>query len=633
MSDDNKVENLKPEELTDEKPQAMQEKGTASSSATATGTATTSPTPHPLPPVAADTAKAEKASSSSSSSSSSTGGLSELARQLRLLQAENKMQSIQIDRLERQLRIMADLHGVSVADLRATLTQSCQAEAYGEWQHRVASLQSQLEAAELKLSKQQQTVRSFESQVDQQKVANLELRVGELEEIQENLRAENDKLYKSLAEESGKATRLQSLCDSHQLAIDEYKKKLEQEKRKRIEATKEVRANTVSPKGTVDEQQQQQQQSAEIAKPSENSHDDTLEPVILLPSPPPQPSEQELVYKKQVEILESQLSEREKDNKLRRDQFDARFKVQDERIHDLEQQLISLYAAFNMLQQERNEERENLEKMAEQLFSADAQVARQVEHLERKKPSYHAPEQASLPVSPEKSNEAKASPSMEHKIPPSPTIQKTSNTTPMPSPASVSSHSEPSNKVIANTTTAAAAAAAAAEQVMAGYVWKRGSFNRFRKRYASLHRGFADYQLYLSDTPGGKGKAYPIILFQSSVGLIKDSNRPFSFRLRISPYDANAGDLLLSVDTKEDLDRWIGALNQAIQGKSNTGGNDDKLLGQIPMTDQEASELDAALRASLEGGEGSGQVGPALPQAPYRDPDLDAALKASLHET
>ena len=48
----------------------------------------------------------------------SAGGLSELSKQLRILQAKNEAQSVEINRLERQLRILAELQGISVADLR-----------------------------------------------------------------------------------------------------------------------------------------------------------------------------------------------------------------------------------------------------------------------------------------------------------------------------------------------------------------------------------------------------------------------------------------------------------------------------------------------------------------------------------
>lgn len=84
-----------------------------------------------------------------------SAGLSELSKQLRILQAKNEAQSVEINRLERQLRILAELQGISVADLRKALEDACANEAFGELQHRVAKLRAELEAATLAKQKEQ----------------------------------------------------------------------------------------------------------------------------------------------------------------------------------------------------------------------------------------------------------------------------------------------------------------------------------------------------------------------------------------------------------------------------------------------------------------------------------------------
>jgi hypothetical protein len=85
-----------------------------------------------------------------------SAGLSELSKQLRILQAKNEGQSVEINRLERQLRILAELQGISVADLRKALEDACADEAFGELQHRVAKLRAELEAATLAKQKELQ---------------------------------------------------------------------------------------------------------------------------------------------------------------------------------------------------------------------------------------------------------------------------------------------------------------------------------------------------------------------------------------------------------------------------------------------------------------------------------------------
>ena len=84
-----------------------------------------------------------------------SAGLSELSKQLRILQAKNEAQSVEINRLERQLRILAELQGISVADLRKALEDACANEAFGELQHRVAKLRAELEAATLAKQREQ----------------------------------------------------------------------------------------------------------------------------------------------------------------------------------------------------------------------------------------------------------------------------------------------------------------------------------------------------------------------------------------------------------------------------------------------------------------------------------------------
>jgi len=85
-----------------------------------------------------------------------SAGLSELSKQLRILQAKNEAQSVEVNRLERQLRILAELQGINVADLRKALEDACANEAFGELQHRVAKLRAELEAATLAKQKELQ---------------------------------------------------------------------------------------------------------------------------------------------------------------------------------------------------------------------------------------------------------------------------------------------------------------------------------------------------------------------------------------------------------------------------------------------------------------------------------------------
>jgi hypothetical protein len=66
----------------------------------------------PAPPATADPSIMLTPSKQRAKAAGSAG-LSELSKQLRILQAKNESQAVDINRLERQLRILADLQGIS----------------------------------------------------------------------------------------------------------------------------------------------------------------------------------------------------------------------------------------------------------------------------------------------------------------------------------------------------------------------------------------------------------------------------------------------------------------------------------------------------------------------------------------
>ena len=139
---------------------------------------------------------------SSTSTKRSSGGLSELSNQLQISRAQNEAIKVEINRLERQLKILADLQGIKVDDLRKALEDACANEAFEEMQNRVAKLRSELEAATL--IKQAELRRD----VAAPHIASLEARIKELEDSEAILRKENYKLRENLEAESMRADEL-----------------------------------------------------------------------------------------------------------------------------------------------------------------------------------------------------------------------------------------------------------------------------------------------------------------------------------------------------------------------------------------------------------------------------------------
>lgn len=350
-------------------------------------------------------------------------GLSELSKQLRILQAKNESQNVDINRLERQLRILADLQGISVTDLRKALEDACASEAFGELQNRVSKLKYELEAATL--AKQAELKKNAAAPY----IANLELRVGELEEVEDKLMNEIRGLYENFRQEKAKTTRfesenqrlkgaLQDMITRAQIetsraadAETRFKKQIqelrelqsnimkEEAKKSRGEpsgAGKQARTNAgnltcmVSPEMAAEYEQMVQllkKKDVELrdAK-AQLSADDIRRAQSLKDS-------EERAHKTQMDMkVESdklaltvkELEDADGQNGLRLAQFKARFTVQNERIVDQGQQLDSLYTAFNLLKEESDSENDRRAAMLTNLEEADAEIARQTHKLEDK---------------------------------------------------------------------------------------------------------------------------------------------------------------------------------------------------------------------------------------------------------
>ena len=164
--------------------------------------------------------------------SSSTSNLSELSFQLRKLQSSNNAQEAEIDRLERQLRILSELKGVSLSRLNDALRAACEGEAHGELRSVVGKLKAELDGVEAaalvggRADRREgaaatggatKTAEGFNEEAARRARTNLELRVGELEELLSASRTELDALYdrgsERVAELSAENAQLRSRLD------------------------------------------------------------------------------------------------------------------------------------------------------------------------------------------------------------------------------------------------------------------------------------------------------------------------------------------------------------------------------------------------------------------------------------
>jgi len=344
-------------------------------------------------------------------------GLSELSKQLRILQAKNESQNVDINRLERQLRILADLKGISVGDLRNALEDACASEAFGELQNRVSKLKFELEAATL--AKQAELRKDAAAP----HIANLELRVGELEEVEEKSAKEIRHLYEELRRDKSRSTQLESenqqlkgaLQDMIHRAQSETARAAEAETnfQKQIQELRELRSkkiqkeadqsrrgpsrragdqaqggarnlpSAVSPEMAAEYERMVQlltEKDNELRKAQDKLRAEEIQRTETLKEVNHCARQAEIDMKVEADKLAltvKELEDADGQNGLRLAQFKARFSVQDERIVDMGQQLDSLYTAFDLVKEEFDSEDERRAAMLRNLKDADAEIARQ----------------------------------------------------------------------------------------------------------------------------------------------------------------------------------------------------------------------------------------------------------------
>ena len=350
-----------------------------------------------------EAAKEENPPPSSSANDSSPGNqpLSELGKQLRRYQAKTVTLGIEISRLERQLQILADLKGVSVASLRTALETACQNQALAEWSSRVALLQAQLnqfqQEKETEGNSSISNTPQWEQEAADHHVATLELQVGELQELQQSQRSELDTVYEKLKTESAQRlqwqskykeshTKLQSaqgalgleqmLTKQQQKTIDEQQEALD-----RLQLAQSKQVGSSSPSSQLDDSSHnkstqekkilrtQLQQEYEKRYKQKRRRDDRAKAKLQENYEKQLQEHQDRATQRSKDLLELQLkfdalqldqeqwTKQNQQLQLRNEQLEARLQVQDERRDDLEQQLSSLYAAFILLKQEAQQQR------------------------------------------------------------------------------------------------------------------------------------------------------------------------------------------------------------------------------------------------------------------------------------
>ena len=289
--------------------------------------------------------------------------LSELSIQLRKLQSTNNTQTAEIDRLNRQIRILSDLQGVSLHDIKDALRTACESEAHEALRAEVGRLKAQLECFshtakdESALKSAVKTQEEFNAETASRARTNLELRVGELEELEGTLRNELAVVYERAHQLTAKNTELETQYVQQQNVVVEWERRWNEREEDDIRKGSIVERQSGASLGSYNYSDivsnganNNGRNSLLLTNEPQTAHD--LQHRLLA-------AETALEGEKQKNILlNQQLESRQNSYDLKLMQNQHRIQFIEGQILDLEQQLSSLYAAFGIVQQERIEERD-----------------------------------------------------------------------------------------------------------------------------------------------------------------------------------------------------------------------------------------------------------------------------------
>lgn len=495
--------------------------------------------------------------------------LSELSVQLRKLQNENNEKANEIDRLERQIRILAELKGVSIDELRNALKAACEGEAYGELRALIGKLQAKVDSSQLKDGSNGQ--KKFAPQDNSRERLALELRVGELEEIENTLRADMASLYEQISQLTQNNTHLQLKA---QVGMWERKwKTKEEEEIKKSSIVAVPMASTGS------------YNYSEFALGTSNT-ETNVDQLLSADQHRLLAAETALAgEKEQVRNLQSQMESTNKSYQLKLDQNSHRIQFLEGQIKELEQQMNSLYAAFEMMQADRTSERASSLMWKESLLQSDAALAREESEKEKGKQQHGEQQQSPVPSQKQNSTPIRATHSsystsskgiLPHKsrravAPPARSVR------PATHQPVVEGHLllllDNHNQPLLTQATAAASTSQSKRKLLLKTPSQRrkSSTVGLKKQYCVLHGSNGLYQLRYGDTLMGPAAGVHefITTGVSSVEHTERSARlDFGFEIVINPSEGDSPSLCCAAETEEDFMRWMAALMGVIDGNT-----------------------------------------------------------------
>ncbi|CAJ1945772.1 unnamed protein product [Cylindrotheca closterium] len=433
-------------------------------------------------------------------------GLFEISKQLQISQAKIEAQGVEINRLERQLRLLAELQGVNVADLRKALEQACADEAYGEMQHRIAFLEAELEASQLmQKGPPRRNNRSEEEEEEEDGKNN-------------NDSEEMDALRFQVQQQQMDIHRLKSMLEEKDQRIEE----LSMAHRKSVQAL-DAGANAMS-------QEYEELLGLVAAK------DDALEEArIALEAE----REKSLEHERQLVLNNEKIRQKEM-KQIKERHFDQVLALEkkiirtenscDDRIKDMEQQLKSLYVAVGCINEDHDVEKEHRSRLSNDLKEADFEVANQLNVAERRSTTASGGESGGGLYSTLLMNE----------------LMSLKEEAAMAESSVAASADIPPLMAFAMTGTLLIK-----NKGVVGRKWK--------PKHSRLFLCGDHYQLDIGE------KSYDIQFGISKVDF--NPNHPLSFVIQTDPNDPRAHNISAAASNEDDYHKWISALSKATTGE------------------------------------------------------------------
>lgn len=499
--------------------------------------------------------------------------LSELSVQLRKLQNENNEKANEIDRLERQIRILAELKGVSIDELRNALRAACEGEAHGELRALIGKLQAKVDSSQLKDGSNGQ--KKFAPQDNSRERLALELRVGELEEIENTLRADMASLYEQISKLTANNTNLRTENVQLKAQVGMWERKWKAKEEEEIKKSSIV-AVPMASTGSYN--------YSEFALGTSNTETD-VDQLLSADQHRLLAAETALAGEKEhVKNLQSQMESTNKSYQLKLDQNSHRIQFLEGQIKELEQQMNSLYAAFEMMQADRTSERASSLMWKESLLQSDAALAREESEKEKGKQQqgeqqpFPSQKQNSTPIrAPHSSYSTSSKGILPHKsrqaaAPPARSVRPATHQPVVEGHLLLllDNHNQP---LLPQATAAATNSQSKRKLLLKTPSQRRKSSTLgLKKQYCVLHGSNGLYQIRYGDTLMGPAAGVHefVTTGVSSVEHTERSSRlDFGFEIVINPSEGDSPSLCCAAETEEDFMRWMAALMGVVDG--NTG--------------------------------------------------------------